>query len=71
MDDALLTPAELAALLTTHPRTLEAWRYRGVGPAFIRLSGRAIRYRRGDVERWLNGRRFGDVEQEPVEAITT
>jgi len=54
MDDEILTPPATAEFLKTEPRTLEAWRSRGVGPAFIRLSGRAIRYRRSDLERWLD-----------------
>jgi len=56
MDDELLTAIAAARFLTTEPRTLEAWRYKATGPVFIRV-GRAIRYRRSDLETWLNARR--------------
>jgi hypothetical protein len=29
----------------------------GFCPPFIRMSDRVVKYRRGDVERWLNSRR--------------
>jgi predicted DNA-binding transcriptional regulator AlpA len=49
----LLTPPETAEYIRLTERALEDWRYRGVGPRFIRLSGRAIRYRLSDIEAWL------------------
>lgn len=51
MDD-LLTPDELAAKLHTKPAQLAQWRYRGLGPKFIKL-GKAVRYRISDVDAWL------------------
>jgi hypothetical protein len=36
--DALLDQAETAFLLRTTPRTLQAWRLRGGGPAFVSLT---------------------------------
>ncbi|OBF70492.1 hypothetical protein A5750_23250 [Mycobacterium sp. 852002-51613_SCH5001154] len=33
-------------------------RYLGTGPPFIRVTGRQIRYRLEDVERWLEERTF-------------
>jgi excisionase family DNA binding protein len=53
MDD-LLTTDQLAALCGLSPRTLEKLRVTGGGPIFIRL-GRAIRYRREDIEAWIRG----------------
>jgi excisionase family DNA binding protein len=41
-----------ADYLNTSPRTLEDWRYRRIGPPFIRVGGQ-IRYRRSDVDAWL------------------
>ena len=46
-----LTQAQLAHRLGVSQRTLEGWRYRGKGPAFLRLEGR-IAYRLTDVERF-------------------
>lgn len=32
--------------------TMIAWRYRGTGPRYVRV-GRHVRYRWGDVDRWV------------------
>lgn len=45
---ARLTQDELAAFWRVSPRTLERWRARGRGPAWIRLEGRVL-YRLEDV----------------------
>lgn len=50
--DALLTEVDAADLLRMSIRTLQAWRARGFGPSFVR-AGRAIRYRRSDLIRWI------------------
>jgi excisionase family DNA binding protein len=52
----VLTPAEFAALLGVHPRTLQRMRAAGEGPKPITI-GKTLRYRRRDVERWLEGKR--------------
>jgi hypothetical protein len=50
--DILLTERQ-AAILLGHPvRTLQAWRYRGGGPKFVKAS-RSIRYRRRDLIAWI------------------
>jgi hypothetical protein len=36
-------------------RTLERWRQTGDGPRFVRV-GRAVRYRRSDLDAWLESR---------------
>jgi transcriptional regulator with XRE-family HTH domain len=46
-----LTQAQLAQRLGVSQRTLEGWRYRGKGPAYLRLEGR-VAYRLTDVERF-------------------
>jgi transcriptional regulator with XRE-family HTH domain len=46
-----LSQAQLAQRLGLSQRTLEGWRYRGKGPAYLRLEGR-IAYRLTDVERF-------------------
>ena len=50
---------ETARHLGVDRRTLQAWRTRGVGPAFIRISNRCVRYRSDDVLAWLEGRVVG------------
>jgi excisionase family DNA binding protein len=56
MTDKLLTQQQLAAELQVSLRTLERWRQEGNGPAFIRV-GRAPRYRRADIDAWLDQQR--------------
>ena len=36
--------------------TLAKYRVSGTGPRFIRLNGKAIRYRRADLDAWLDER---------------
>jgi excisionase family DNA binding protein len=60
MTDKLLTQRQLADELEVSLRTLERWRQQGTGPAFIRV-GRSPRYRRSDIDAWLERqRRTGD-----------
>lgn len=51
--DQLMTVEQLAEKLQIPKTTLYAWRYRGTGPLGIAV-GRHLRYRRADVERWLD-----------------
>ncbi len=53
--EELLSPRELADYLGVPPRTIDDWRYRGLGPPSLRV-GKHVRYRSADVERWLAGR---------------
>jgi hypothetical protein len=46
------TEAELALELRIHPRTLQKWRYAGLGPRHA-LTARQILYRDADVIEWL------------------
>jgi DNA-binding transcriptional MerR regulator len=50
--DELLTEIQAADLLRLSVRTLQAWRTRGFGPAFVR-AGRAVRYRHQDLIAWI------------------
>ena len=52
----VITPAEFADMLGVHPRTVQRMRAGGQGPKPIRVRG-AVRYRRRDVERWLEDKR--------------
>lgn len=54
--ERLLTENEAARLLNLTPRALQAWRLRGGGPLFVRISGRAIRYRPSDLRAWIEQR---------------
>jgi len=48
----LLNETEAALSLDLSPRTLQAWRIRGEGPAFVKL-GRAVRYDRAEIDRFI------------------
>lgn len=52
-DVALLSEIAAAEALDVSPRTLQAWRARGGGPPFIRVSARCVRYRPDDIRRWI------------------
>ena len=54
----ILDSNELAAELKVPPRTLDQWAYRRVGPDYIKI-GKHRRYRRVDVERWLDAHTTG------------
>ncbi len=51
--DPLLTTKEAAEYLGVTPRCAEAWRVRGGGPPFVRISARAVRYRLSDLNHWI------------------
>lgn len=59
VQDEYLTPAEAGRLTRLTVSTLKDKRWKGTGPAFIKLSpgrGGRIRYPRSSVERWLSER---------------
>lgn len=55
-NEALWRESEAAGYLQQQPRTLQSWRQKGVGPSFLRLSGRSVRYRKSDIDSWLSER---------------
>jgi hypothetical protein len=55
--DELLTEAQAADFLKLSIRTLQAWRIRPAGPAFVR-AGRAIRYQRCELIAWVDANTF-------------
>ena len=52
-DEGLLTEIQAAEYLKLTPRALQDWRSRGVGPPYLRVSPKCIRYRAADIEGWL------------------
>ena len=55
--DSLLVTSETAFLLGLSPRTLEALRVRGGGPPFVKVTRKAVRYRRCDIDAFIEARR--------------
>ncbi len=64
MADDLLDQRQAAVRLgLPSARTLEAWRHRGYGPPFLRLSPRLVRYRASDIDQWLAARVVGVLQR--------
>jgi hypothetical protein len=62
--DDLLSNEQTAAILGVKPNTLEIWRCKGKGPAFIKLGehpSSPIRYQRSRVMAWLHARTFAST----------
>lgn len=47
--DALITERDAAMVLCVSDRTLQQWRWRGIGPRYLKLCGGAVRYTRADL----------------------
>jgi excisionase family DNA binding protein len=56
-----LNIAETAKYLGVPARTLDRWRISGQGPVFIKLGPRQVRYRKVDLDRWMDERAFRSV----------
>ena len=51
----LLDEREAAAILSASVQTLRNWRWRGEGPRFRKIGLRMVRYRRADLEAFIEG----------------
>ena len=58
--DTLATPEEIAEFLRVPVQLLYRWRYERKGPPSFRI-GRYVRYRRVEVELWLDRQAGGDA----------
>ena len=52
----LINEKAAAKFLGLTDRTMQAYRHRGGGPQYIRLSSRCLRYRRIDLRAWAEAR---------------
>jgi len=52
----LLTEKQAASILCYSQRALQNWRVRGGGPMYVKVSARSIRYRRCDLNEWVEQR---------------
>ena len=55
-DDDLLDTRQVADLLGMSTQWVEIARHKGIGPPYVRITPRCVRYRRSDVKAWLNER---------------
>jgi hypothetical protein len=62
MEDELLDTSLVARTWGIAEVTLRKWRILGVGPPFMRL-GRAVRYRRTDLDAFLASRAFRNTTE--------
>lgn len=49
----VMRPEAAAGYIDCAKRTLDDWRVTGGGPKYIKLSHRMVRYRRADLDAWL------------------
>lgn len=52
----LLKEADAAEFLKMSVRTLQGMRLKGGGPSFVKISHRAVRYRRSDLLSWIDSK---------------
>lgn len=60
--ESLISVEGAARHLNVSPSFLNKLRCEGGGPVFVRL-GRAVRYRRCDLDAWVSGKRFKNTTQ--------
>ena len=54
--ETILTREQAAEYLRVSPDALAAHASRGTGPMYAKLSGRAVRYRRQDLDAWVESK---------------
>jgi predicted DNA-binding transcriptional regulator AlpA len=54
--DVALTPKHAARYLGISEASLRLWRYRGEGPRYFRAGPKLVRYRRVDLDQWIEQR---------------
>lgn len=57
LSDNGLNESEAGKLIGVVDHTMRKWRQLGIGPEYIRISARCVRYRRSDILHWLESRR--------------
>jgi excisionase family DNA binding protein len=60
----LMSTQEAADYLGRKPVTLQGWRMKGGGPAYIKSGHRTIQYRKEDLDAWIEQRTFGSTAEE-------
>jgi hypothetical protein len=63
--DVLIPSREAAAFIGVSPATLENWRVRGEGPAFVKTPGKTgkVLYEPAQIQKYLAQRRFTSTAQ--------
>lgn len=53
-DKEFLTPEETGVLLGVKPSTLAKWRFEKIGPQYILMNDKLVRYRKIDLDEYMN-----------------
>lgn len=61
--DRLINENEAADFLGYSVRALQNWRVRGGGPKFVKVSARSVRYRRRDLNTWVEARLVANTSE--------
>lgn len=56
-DNALIRRADLPSYLGVSHQTLARWAHEGLGPDYIKMGGKLVAYRVGDLRNWLDANR--------------
>ncbi len=67
-DNHLMKTEEAGRYLGLSSSLLNKLRLTGGGPVFVRLAGRAIRYRRPDLDEWVQASVMASTSQRPGQA---
>ncbi len=59
----LIDEIQAAEMLSIDRRTLQKWRIEGLGPKFVRLSKKCVRYSLKDISKWIDDRTFGSTTE--------
>jgi len=65
----MLYQDQVAEMLNVTTHSLYVWRKKGIGPVYVKLNGRTVRYRQEDVEEWIKSKTVQTNRRErlPVE----
>lgn len=66
--DCYYTPKLAAQGIRTAVRTLESWRQKGIGPEYVRMGGRLIRYKGSGLLKFADERTFSSTSEEAQRA---
>ncbi len=57
LEDKYLTEAQVSEMTALALSTLRNWRALGRGPEYLKVGGTAVRYKKSDVEKFMEARR--------------
>ena len=63
----IMSPKEVSEYIGIGLSTLALWRATGTGPQYIKILRRLVRYRKDEVDKWLNGQ-TSEIGGKPLSA---